>query len=114
MYYVAWAEDVQRNTACIYTVEPPNKGQFGSIAFVLWWEVPFKIAIYSHIKDLKIQWNPSIAATLGERNVGHYIGAAFIEGLFCTQIVHLGPGFLAVIQRWPFNIEGWPLRGFPL
>ena len=23
---------------------------------------------------------------------------AFIEGLFCTQIVHLGPGCLAIIQ----------------
>ncbi len=50
-----------------------------------------------------IQWNPSIAATLGEQNVGCYIGVAFIEGLFCTQIVHLGPGFLAVIQRWPLR-----------
>ncbi len=48
----------------------------------------------------RIQWNPSIAATLGEQNVGRYIGVAFIEGLFCTQTVHLGPGFLAVIQRW--------------
>ncbi len=25
---------------------------------------------------------------------------AFIEGLFCTRTVHLGPGCLAVIQRW--------------
>ncbi len=32
---------------------------------------------------------------------GRYIGMAFIEGLFCTQNVHLGPGFLATIQRWP-------------
>ncbi len=30
-----------------------------------------------------------------------YIGVAFIEGLFCTQTVHLGPVFLAVILRWP-------------
>ncbi len=37
------------------------------------------------------------AATLGEQNLGRYIGAAFIEGLFCTQIVHLGPGFLAEV-----------------
>ena len=44
-----------------------------------------------------LQWNP----TLGEQNVGRYIGVAFIEVLFCTQTVHLGPGFLAVIQRWP-------------
>ncbi len=35
---------------------------------------------------------------------------AFIEGLFCTQTVHLGPGFLAVIQRW----QGWLLREVPL
>ncbi len=48
-----------------------------------------------------IQWNPSIAATLREQNVGRYIGVAFIEGLFGTQIVQLGPVFLAVIQRWP-------------
>ncbi len=40
-----------------------------------------------------------IAATIGEQHFGCYIGVAFIEGLFCTQTVHLGPGFLAVIQR---------------
>ncbi len=38
-----------------------------------------------------------IAATL----FGRYTGVAFIEGLFCAQTVHLGPGFLAVIQRGP-------------
>ncbi len=60
-----------------------------------------------------IQWNPSIAATLEEQHFGLYIGVAFIEGLFCTQSVHLGPGFLAVISQLAF-IQGWPLRGFPL
>ncbi len=55
----------------------------------------------------QIQWNPSITATLGEQNFGRYIGVAFIEGLFCTQSVHLGPVFLAILQRWP-------LRGVPL
>ncbi len=37
-----------------------------------------------------IQWNP-IAATLawGTTFWPLYIGVAFIEGLFCTQIVHL-------------------------
>ncbi len=45
----------------------------------------------------KLQWNPFIAATLGEQNFSRYIGVAFIEGLFCTQTVHLGPGCLAVI-----------------
>ncbi len=43
-----------------------------------------------------------------------YIGVAFIEGLFCTQTVHLGPGCLAVISQLAF-IQGWPLiRGVPL
>ncbi len=42
-----------------------------------------------------------LTATLGEHNFGRYIGVAFIEGLFCTQTVHLEPGCLAVIQRWP-------------
>ncbi len=37
----------------------------------------------------------------------------FIEGLFCTQTVHLGPGFLAVISQLAF-IQEWPLRGVPL
>ncbi len=41
-----------------------------------------------------------IAATLGEHSFGRYKWVAFIEGLFCTQTVRLGPGFLAVIQRW--------------
>ncbi len=52
------------------------------------------------MEQLDIQWNPSIAAILGEQNFGHYIGMAFIEGLFGTQTVHLGPGCLAVIPRW--------------
>ena len=41
-----------------------------------------------------VQWNPSIAATLGEQHFGRYTGVAFIEGLFCTQTVCLGPGCL--------------------
>ncbi len=48
-----------------------------------------------------IQWNPSIAVTLGEQHFGHYMGWPLLRGLFCTQTVHLGPGFLAIIQRWP-------------
>ncbi len=54
-----------------------------------------------------IQWNPSIAATLGEQHFGRYIGVvAFIEGLFCTQTVHLGPGCLAVISQLAFIHAG--------
>ncbi len=68
-----------------------------------------------HVHHLNcLQWNPSIAATLGEQNFGRYIGVAFIEGLFCTQTVHMGPGFLAVIQRWPLFRGGRSVRGFPL
>ncbi len=37
-----------------------------------------------------------------EQNFGRYIGVAFIEGLFCTQIVHLGPWFLAIVYRGGF------------
>ncbi len=37
-------------------------------------------------RNKHIQWNPSIAATLGEQHFGRYIGVAFIEGLFlCTN-----------------------------
>ncbi len=60
-----------------------------------------------------IQWNPFIAATLGEQHFGRYIVVAFIEGLFCAQTVHLGPGCLAVISQLAF-IQGWPLRRVPL
>ena len=49
----------------------------------------------------KVQWNPSIAATLGEQHSGRYIGVACIEGLFCTQTVCLGPECLAVISQLP-------------
>ncbi len=73
--------------------------------------------MYVHV----IQWNPSIAATLEEQHFDRYIGVAFIEGLFCTQTVHLGPGCLAVILQLAF-IQGWLLsdlnwsflRGVPL
>ncbi len=45
----------------------------------------------------EVQWNPSIAATLGEQHFGHYIGVAFIEGLFCTSFGTWVPGrYIAV------------------
>ncbi len=67
--------------------------------------IPVK-SFVPHACTVTLKWNPSIAATLGEQKLMLaviIIGEAFIEGLFCTQIVHLGPGFLAVIhvQRWP-------------
>ncbi len=61
-----------------------------------------------------IRWNPSIAAILGEQHFAHYIiGVAFIERLFRTQTVHLGPGCPAIISQLAF-IQGWPLKGVPL
>ncbi len=50
------------------------------------------------------------AATLGDQHFGRYIEVAFIDGLFCAQTVHLGPGCLAVTLQLAF-IQGWPLRG---
>ncbi len=73
----------------------------------------FKDIKISFTHNLFIQWNPSIAAALGERHFGRYIGAAVIEGSFCIQTVHLGPGFLAVISQLAVT-QGWPLRGVPL
>ncbi len=52
---------------------------------------PWSVLVY-----YSVQWNTSIAATLGEQHSGRYIGVAFIEGLF-SQTVHLGPGCLAVV-----------------
>ncbi len=65
----------------------------------------------------QLQWNPSIAATLGNKTfilAVIIIGVAFIERLFCTQTVHLEPGCLAVIHLEVAIIQGWPLRKVPL
>ncbi len=55
---------------------------------------------------------------------GLYTEVAFVERLFCTQTVHLGLGFLAVmafIQRWPLlrgcfvhKLFIWDLGAWPL
>ena len=48
-----------------------------------------------------VQWNPSIAATIGECNFVLYRGVALSQGWICTK---LGLG----------NISGWLVRGVPL
>ncbi len=60
-----------------------------------------------------LQWNPlyNYSGHPWEQNFGRYIGVAFIEGLFCTLIVHLGPGFLHGHYTEVAFIQGWPLRG---
>ncbi len=48
-----------------------------------------------------VQWNPYIAANLGNNNYfGCYIGVAFIEGLFCIHIFHLGGVPLYIVHLY--------------
>ena len=53
-----------------------------------------KLVIHRDLKvcTIELQWNPSITDTFGEQCFGLYTEVAFVEGLFCTQTVHLGPG----------------------
>ncbi len=62
-----------------------------------------------HSTPFKVQWNPSIAATLGEQHFGRYIEVAFIEGLFCTNC-SFGTWIPGRYTEVAF-IQGWPLRG---
>ena len=62
---------------------------------------------------LRVQWNPSLAATLGEQHFGRYIGEAFIEGLFVYTNYSFRtwvPGRYIAVGL----IQGWPIRGVPL
>ncbi len=59
------------------------------------------------------QWNPSIAATLGEQHFGRYIGVAFIEGLFLYTNCSFGTWVPGRYTEVAF-IQGWQLRGVPL
>ncbi len=55
------------------------------------------LAIVIYIYYCTVQWNLSITNTFGEQCFGLYTEVAFVERLFCTQTVHLGPGCLAVV-----------------
>ncbi len=72
-------------------------------------EILSAIIIVIHID---LQWNPSIAATLGEQNFGRYIGGGPLLSawLFCTQTVHLGPAWVPGRYTGVAFIQGWPLR----
>ncbi len=55
----------------------------------------FSLALLEGIYScMYIQWNPSITDTIREQCFGLYTEVAFVERLFCTQTVHLGPGCL--------------------
>ncbi len=71
---------------------------------------------YIHNCIETMQWNLSIAATLGEQHFGRHIGVAFIEGLFCTQLncSFWDLGAWTLYRSWPIIIQGWPLREVPL
>ncbi len=43
-------------------------------------------------------------ATFEDQDFGHYREVAFIEELFRAQTVYLGPGCLAIIERFHYNI----------
>ena len=45
-------------------------------------------------------------ATFEDQYFGHYREVAFIEELFCTQTVYLGPGCSAIIERQAFHQKG--------
>ena len=49
---------------------------------------------------LRLQWNPSIADTVGEWHFGCYTEVAVVEGFRVLERPLLGNGILAVIQRW--------------
>ena len=63
--------------------------------------------MYANLKELLlpyvsvgVQWNRSIAATLGEQHLGRYIGVVFIEGLFCIRM------FIWDLDSWPLHRGG--------
>ena len=47
--------------------------------------VPF-YCMYVSLEDDVLQWNPSIAATLGERHYGRYTGVVFVEGFWVLSV----------------------------
>ncbi len=53
-----------------------------------------------------LHWKLSIMATFEDQHWGHYREVAFIEELFYTQTVYLGPGCLAIIEKLAFHQRG--------
>ena len=62
-------------------------------------------AVLSFIERLSsvdcVQWNPSIVATIGERNFVLYRGVALSQGLICTKRVYLGLSEVVFIEGCP-------------
>ena len=68
-----------------------------------------KPLIHSHV-----QWNPSIAATLGEWHFGCYTEVAVVEGFYTGVKLNRDQGYCLLYSRWLAVVEGWPLREVPL
>ncbi len=59
----------------------------------------------------EVLYKPSITDTFGGQSFSPYTEVVFVEGLFCTQTVHLGPGLYTVVV---FSSRVASKRGFHL
>ena len=60
-----------------------------------------------------IQWNPSIMATIGTEDFGHYRGVATNQGFYKYYFNAVGTK-VSGDYREVTTHQGWPLRGIPL
>ncbi len=83
--------------------------RFPSLAYLHFW--PTRVVAPLNV-SVGVQWNPSIAATLGEQHLGRYkcIGVVFIEGGSVCSFGTWIPGRYTEVAF----IQGWPPRGVPL
>ena len=58
-----------------------------------------------------IQWNPSIAATVGEWHFGCYTEVAVVEGLHSIRKFNRDQGCWPLYRRWPL-LRGDRYEGF--
>ena len=70
------------------------------LLILLGWELCVCTLCARHPDAIPIQWNPSIAATVGEWHFGCYTEVAVVEGFRVLERPLLGNGILAVIRRW--------------
>ncbi len=57
--------------------------------------------LYEYLKYELLKWVYLVAVHTNCTNENYPLYGSTNTVLFCTPTVHLGPGFLAVIQRWP-------------
>ena len=70
---------------------------------------------YMQIGRSQLQWNFSIAATLGERHYGRYTGVAVLQGFGDYRILNSMHKFNPEQSLlYIVAVQGWQLRGVPL